>query len=223
VRGTKETPIVFFHLHKVNESLISLRVQGFWYNYYLGCVSITCSQIISRVAKVYSFHSIVHENKLLCFRDDIIMLGSRSQKSRCHPISPSFIQVIGIWVGQVSFITMPPWQKIVSQRGGANNSTSLERHLFSSNLVATLFNLVPMEIRKEIWYLESREFGDKPYFSDSEVGVQHIKWIPNLGKLKRRKLHFLHSIVVHQQLDTLFHLVLWDKKVVNYKFFFIRI
>jgi len=48
--------------------------------------------------------------------------------------------------------------------------------------VANLFETIPSEFRKEIQDLESQEFGDKPYFSNSEVGNQEYKWIPNLGK-----------------------------------------
>jgi len=49
--------------------------------------------------------------------------------------------------------------------------------------------------------------------------ILDLKWIPDPGKFKRRTLHFVHSIVVHQQLDTLFHLVLRDKQEDNYNFF----
>jgi len=72
---------------------------------------------------------------------------------------------------------------------------------------------------REIFHLESKECGDCSYFSDSKVEEDGLKWISDLGEFIKQRLHFLHSLAVHQQMDTFFPMVLRDKKVDNYKLF----
>jgi len=67
--------------------------------------------------------------------------------------------------------------------------------------------------------MEAKEFGNHTHFSNSEVGVEGLKWIPDPGKFRKRKLHFLHYLLVHQHMDTIFHMVLRDKKIDNCKVF----
>jgi len=60
------------------------------------------------------------------------------------------------------------------------------------------FDSVPLEVWREIIQLESKEFGDQSHFFDSEVGVEGLKWIPNPGKFRKRRLHFILSLAEHQ-------------------------
>lgn len=57
------------------------------------------------------------------------------------------------------------------------------------------------------------------YFSDSEVGIEDLKWIPDPRKFRKRRLYFLHSLAIHQQMDILFRLILHDKQVDSYQLF----
>ena len=73
-----------------------------------------------------------------------------------------------------------------------------------------------LEVMREILHLESKEFGECLYLFDFEVGGNGLKWITGLGKFRKQILHFIHSLEVHHQMDTLFSMVLRDKKVDNY-------
>lgn len=77
--------------------------------------------------------------------------------------------------------------------------------------MADLFDAVTLEVRKEILHLEAREFGDIKYHSDSEIGGNALKWIPNPGKFKKKRPHFLHSKTLHRQMETLLNLGIQDK------------
>lgn len=85
--------------------------------------------------------------------------------------------------------------------------------------MSNIFDAVPFEVRKEIHTLELREFGDIMYHSDSKVCVGKTKWLLDPGKWRKQRLHFLHLIYTHIQMDTLLHIVLRDKQMDNYKLF----
>lgn len=70
------------------------------------------------------------------------------------------------------------------------------------------FDSILPEARKEILFLESKEFGERSYIFYSEVVGDCLQWIPDLGKFKKRQIHFPHSITSHPQMETLFCMVL---------------
>ena len=51
--------------------------------------------------------------------------------------------------------------------------------------MATFFNVVPLEVRKEISLLESKEVEGLPYHLDFEVMGKDLKWIETLENLRR--------------------------------------
>lgn len=68
------------------------------------------------------------------------------------------------------WILMAPCQRLLSHSGGAPGKSSFRHHrLFGWKLVANLFGVVPMEVRKEIQTLEPKEFGDQMYHSHTEI------------------------------------------------------
>lgn len=84
-------------------------------------------------------------------------------------------------------------------------------HPFAYDYVATYFNVVPLEVRKEIQVLEIQIVGVHPYHSNFELIGKDVKWVPACGKFKSRRLHFLNSLVLYQQMSTLLQLVFKDK------------
>ena len=54
--------------------------------------------------------------------------------------------------------------------------------------MAKFFGSNPLEVRKEILHLESKEFGDHKYHSNSEIGGSNLKWVPDLGMFSKRIL-----------------------------------
>ena len=52
-----------------------------------------------------------------------------------------------------------------------------------------------------------------------DIGGSSLKWISNSGKFRRLRIHFLHSITHHHQMETLLSMVIRDKKFDNYKLF----
>jgi len=91
--------------------------------------------------------------------------------------------------------------------------------LFGWESVANLFYEAPLEVRKEILNLEEREFGNRIYHSNSEIGGSSLKWVPNPKKFRTRRLHYLHSITLHLHIETLLSIIIRDKQVDNYKLF----
>lgn len=83
------------------------------------------------------------------------------------------------------------------------------------------FDAVPLEFRIKILQLEAKEFGDQAYHLDSEITDSTFRWIPNMGKFQKRRLHFLHLVALHMQLDTLLHMVRRDKKFNHYQLFLV--
>lgn len=81
------------------------------------------------------------------------------------------------------------------------------------------FDLVPLEVHQNIWLRESKDFGDRPYISNLEVGGDDHKWIQNTRNFKKWRLHFLHSLSIHQLMDTLLGMVLRDKQFDNNNIF----
>lgn len=67
--------------------------------------------------------------------------------------------------------------------------------------------------------LEAKEFYDRQYFSDSEISGGCLKWVSDPRKIRKRCLHFMHSISPHHQLETLLNMVIRDKQTDNYKLF----
>ena len=70
--------------------------------------------------------------------------------------------------------------------------------------MATFFDVVPLEVRKEILLLESKEVEGLPYHSDFEVMGEDLKWIQDPTKPWKKQLFYHNSLALHQQLDTLF-------------------
>ena len=70
---------------------------------------------------------------------------------------------------------------------------------------------------KEIFPIEEKEFGDRLYFLDLEIGWKNLKWILNSKILYKRRLHFLQSITQHRNWK--FFLAWRAEKVNNYKLF----
>lgn len=67
--------------------------------------------------------------------------------------------------------------------------------------------------------MEAKDFGDHDYFSDTAIGGSNLKCVLDLGNFCKRRFHFLYSITLHCQLETLLSMVIWDKQVENYKLF----
>lgn len=85
--------------------------------------------------------------------------------------------------------------------------------------MAKIFNSTPLEVRKEILHLEVMEFENCKYHSGSEIGGSNLKWVPNPWKFQRRRLCFLHSVLLQRKLETLLNMVISDKQVANYELF----
>jgi len=108
---------------------------------------------------------------------------------------------------------MAPLQRLPSHKGGALGLSSSRHHrLFGWESVVKFYDSTPMEVRKEILTLEAKEFGDHMYDSDSKYSSSGLKWFHDLGKLRKRRLHFLHSITMHCQMETLLSMLIRDKK-----------
>lgn len=105
-------------------------------------------------------------------------------------------------------------------RGGTSRSSS-SRHLrlFGWESISNFFDVTPLEVHKEILQLEAKEFGDKDYLSDKNIGGSSLKWILDLGKFHSRRIHFLHSIIHFCQMETLLSMVISNKQVENYTLF----
>lgn len=72
---------------------------------------------------------------------------------------------------------MAPQQQLINWWGGSSTtSTSRQRCIFGWESVAIFFDVVPLEVRREIWSLGAREFGEKLYHSDFEVCVGRPNW-----------------------------------------------
>jgi len=67
--------------------------------------------------------------------------------------------------------------------------------------------------------MDSKEAGDSPHHYDYRLVGEHMKWVPNSGILYKRKLHFMNSLALHQQMATLLHLIFKDKQVETYNIF----
>ena len=70
--------------------------------------------------------------------------------------------------------------------------------------MATFFDVVPLEVRKEILLLESKELEGLPYHSYFEVMGEDLKWKQDPGKPQKKQLFYHNSLALHQQLATLF-------------------
>ena len=70
--------------------------------------------------------------------------------------------------------------------------------------MATFFDVVPLEVRKEILLLESKKLEGLPYHSNFEVMGKDLKWIQDLGIPRKKQIFYHNSLALHQQLGTLF-------------------
>jgi len=77
--------------------------------------------------------------------------------------------------------------------------------------MANFISSAPLEVRKEILHLEAKEFGDHKYHSDLEIGGSSLKWVPDPWKFRKRRLHFLHAIKLHCQMEMLLNMVICGK------------
>jgi len=82
-------------------------------------------------------------------------------------------------------------------------------HSFTYDLVETFFNVIPLEVKKEILLLELESI-EHPYHSDSNIVGEDITKVPVLGRFRKLRLHFLNFLALHQQMDTLLHLIFKD-------------
>jgi len=115
--------------------------------------------------------------------------------------------------------TMPSRQRAVSRRGDAGNVRVKRCWPFSFDLVAPLFDFAPLEVRREISLLELKESGDPSYHSNTKVVCEGLKCVIDPGIFQKMRLHFLHSLSLHQQIYTLLCSVFKDKQVDNYNVF----
>lgn len=67
--------------------------------------------------------------------------------------------------------------------------------------------------------LEAKEFGDQVYFSYSDTGGNSLKQTLDQGNFHRRRIHFLHSIIHHRQMETIMSMLIRDHQLDNYKLF----
>lgn len=119
-----------------------------------------------------------------------------------------------------SYIFMAPLLLLPSLWGGATRASFyLHWCLFGWHYMAYHFDFVPLEVRNDILHLETKEFGDHKYFFDSKISGSTFKWTLNPRKFHKRRLHFLHSVAFHCQLETFLHMVIHDKQVDNYQSF----
>lgn len=91
-------------------------------------------------------------------------------------------------------------------------------HSFAYDFVATAFDSIPLEVWKEILFLGNKEVGDCHFYSDSELVGEDAKWLQNLGRLRKRRLHFMSSLALNQQ-TTFLPLLFKDKHDENYNLF----
>jgi len=119
--------------------------------------------------------------------DDLVVFRLRFQGSMSHSFS-SFLQrgILSGWL-----------QKNISRRGGVGNVGYKRIRPFTYDSIATFFDDVPVEVRKETLLLESKEVGDRPYLSDFEVVGEDMKWVPDPRRFRKRPLYFLNSLDLH--------------------------
>lgn len=115
---------------------------------------------------------------------------------------------------------MAPQKQLPSRRGRTHGSPLMQRWCLSRwEFVANFFDATPLEIYKEIIHLEAKEFVDRVYFLDLEIGGNNLKCALDLRKFHKRRLHFLHSINLYRQLEIILSMVIRDNQVDNYKLF----
>lgn len=85
---------------------------------------------------------------------------------------------------------------MMSRRGGFGSVGYKNIHHFSYDTIGTLFYVVPLEVRKEILLLESKESSDHLYHSDSDIVGKNMTKILDPGRFKKRMIHFLNSLAL---------------------------
>lgn len=70
--------------------------------------------------------------------------------------------------------------------------------------------MIPLEVRKEILLLELESI-EHPYHLDSNTADEDITRVPIPGRFRKLRFHFLSFLALHQQMDTLLHLIFRDK------------
>jgi len=70
--------------------------------------------------------------------------------------------------------------------------------------------VIPLEVRKEILLLELESI-EHTYHSDSNIVREDINRVPVPGRFRKLRLHFLNFLALHQQMDTLLHLIFRNK------------
>lgn len=104
-------------------------------------------------------------------------------------------------------------------REGANKYVPKRVHPFPYDIVPSTFDIVCLENKGEILALKNMEAGDHLYFLDSEIMGEDAKWLETLGIFWRKRLYFLSSLTLNQQMTTLLCLIFKDKQIDNYNVF----
>lgn len=81
---------------------------------------------------------------------------------------------------------------------------------FAYDSVETFFNVIPLEVRKEILLLELESI-EHTYHSDSNIVGEDTTRVHVPGRFRKLRLHILNFLALHQQMDTLLHLIFKDK------------
>lgn len=107
-------------------------------------------------------------------------------------------------------MVMPPRERMLSTRGDLGIVEHKCIRSFAYDSVETHFNVIPLEVRKEILLLELESI-EHPYHSDSNIADEDITRVPIPGRFRKLRFHFLSFLALHQQMDTLLHLIFRDK------------
>lgn len=146
--------------------------------------------------------------------DEPIVFRSSLEGAMVHPFAFYFSSSVLTGCLRCSLVAsiMDPCQRIVSWRGSIGNVGVKRSRCFAFDTVGTFFDFVPLDVRKEIPVLESQESGDRPYHYDPQIIGDGLKCVPNCVQtwvyLGREDSISLHSLSMHQKMNTLLHLIL---------------
>lgn len=150
-----------------------------------------------------------------CFGDNWVVSRYDSQNAITHPFhcfeGKGFFSIYVKYSFVV--VSMDPRKRMASKKEGGGNIGNESGQPFTFDYVATLFDYIPFKPRRDIFLLESKEARDKLYQSKSKLGYHDVKWDPKHRRFRKRRLNFLNSMVLHQQMATLLCLVFKDTQV----------
>lgn len=107
--------------------------------------------------------------------DDLLVFMSGLQGFSLHSLSKFISRFSHCPMCLFVVVFMSSRQRMRSRRGDGNNIGHKRVLPFSYDIVASSFDVFPLEVRREILVLENKEAGDHPYFSYSELVGEDVK------------------------------------------------